>query len=298
MRAALVTVAAGAALVAPAQAWAHGRSPTVALDYRLKLAPAPAGVHVRILDGDRSLETRVDPGVSLLVRGLLHEPMVRIDARGVFVNATSPTAQSDKLVHGGTGWHRIGGGTTYAWHEHRLAPSGQRGVFAIPVDVNGRASVIAGTFARVPHPALWPWLGGAGFLGASVVVAARRRSLRPTLALMLGVSGGVAALAASIAFSLRDRPTGSGAWLPVSVAGAIAVALGAAIVRASGRRRGRAAGVAGAVGAAVTISSLPVFWHGVVISALPADIARLACGLALVAGIAAATLSLLPELDS
>ena len=49
--------------------------------------------------------------------------------------------------------------------------------------------------------------------------------------------------------------------------------------------------------AAVTIALLPVFWHGVVISALPGNIVRFACALALAAGAAAATLSLLPEFD-
>jgi hypothetical protein len=69
------------------------------------------------------------------------------------------------------------------------------------------------------------------------------------------------------------------------------------LVRLHGRRRGRAAGLAGAVAAAVTVAALPVFWHGVVISALPADAARLACVIALVGGVAAAAVSLLPELD-
>ena len=60
----------------------------------------------------------------------------------------------------------------------------------------------------------------------------------------------------------------------------------------------QAAGVTGAVAAAVTLASLPVFWHGVVISALPADVVRAACGLALVGGASAAALSLLPEFDA
>jgi hypothetical protein len=53
--------------------------------------------------------------------------------------------------------------------------------------------------------------------------------------------------------------------------------------------------VIGAIAAAVSISLLPVFWHGVVISALPATGTRLACAVALVCGVAAAALSFLPE---
>jgi hypothetical protein len=111
------------------------------------------------------------------------------------------------------------------------------------------------------------------------------------------VLAGFAALAAVVAFALRDRPAGGTAWLPIGAGVAIAAALAVPIARLHGRRRAHAAGVAGAVAAAVTLESLPVFWHGVVISALPAGGARLACGLALVVGAAAAALSLLPALD-
>ena len=82
----------------------------MAIDYRLTLAPAPPGVAVKILDGDRSLEARVAPRATLLVRGLLREPMLRIDSGGVFANAASPTAQADKLARAGTGWQRVASG--------------------------------------------------------------------------------------------------------------------------------------------------------------------------------------------
>ena len=52
------------ALVLPGAALAHGRGATIALDYRLRLDPATTslpGVHLRVLDGDRALEARVDP---------------------------------------------------------------------------------------------------------------------------------------------------------------------------------------------------------------------------------------------
>ena len=87
-----------AALALPGAALAHGRGATIALDFRLHLDPAASalsGVHVRVLDGDRALEARVDPGVALLVRGTLREPMIRIDDRGVWANASSPTATAD-----------------------------------------------------------------------------------------------------------------------------------------------------------------------------------------------------------
>jgi hypothetical protein len=284
-------------VIAPAGANAHGRSPTVAIDYRLTLGPAPAGLVLHILDGDRSLEARVASGATLLVRGLLREPMLRIDNRGVFANAASPTAQADKVVGAGTGWQRVASGRAYAWHEHRLTPTGAAGSFRIPVVVNGKDAVIAGTYVRVPRPPLWPWLAGGAALLAGIGLASARRRLQLPLTIGSGVVAGLAALAAVIAFAFRDRPGGGIGWLPIGACVAVGLALGVPLLRLHGRRRAHAAGVAGAVAAAATISSLPVFWHGVVISALPADVARLACGFALLGGVAAATLSLLPEFD-
>jgi hypothetical protein len=43
------------------------------------------------------------------------------------------------------------------------------------------------------------------------------------------------------------------------------------------------------------LSSLPIFRHGVVISALPAGFARLVCAAAVVGGVCAAGLSLLAD---
>jgi hypothetical protein len=113
----------------------------------------------------------------------------------------------------------------------------------------------------------------------------------------LGVLAGLAALAAVIAFALRSSPSGGVAWLQLGFAIAIAAALGGLLAYLRGRRRAHTAAVVGVVAAAVSLGSLPVFWHGVVISALPGPAVRLACGLALVCGAAAAALSFLPELD-
>jgi hypothetical protein len=270
----------------------------VAIDYRLKLASAPAGLAVKILDGDRDLSVSVQHGTTLLVRGVVREPMLRIGPAGVFVNAASPTAQSDKLVTAaGSGWKRLSSSSSYTWHEHRLAPAGQSGQFAIPVELDGRASVIAGTFVRVQRPALWPWLGLGAALAVATAFVARHRAFRLPLAVVLAVAGGTAAFVGTVTFALRDRPAGGIAWLPVGAAIAVALALGVPLLRLHGRRRGQAAGLAGAVSAAVMIGALPVFWHGEVISALPGNVARLACALALVGGACAAGVSLLPEFD-
>jgi hypothetical protein len=299
-------IAAGlAALVLPAGAAAHGRAPTVALDYRLRLnAQAIPGVHVRVLDGDRSLQLSVAPDERVVVRGLLREPVLRIGPNGVLVNASSPTAAADRLVSKrGSGWVRLSGGSSIAWHDHRLAPPpasrpGLAGRFSIPISVNGRTRAIVGTFWRVGRPAAWPWLVGAVGLAAAVLAAARLRpGWRAQLTIGLGTAAGVGALVAVTTFAARDAPSGRVAWLQIGGGVFVGAVLAAVLVVLQGRRRVHAAGIVGGIAAAASIGSLPVFWHGVVISALPATPARLACGFALVGGAAAAALSFLPDFD-
>jgi hypothetical protein len=297
-------VACSAALALPGEALAHGRGAAIAIDYRLHLDAASTslpGVHVRVLDGDRALEARVDEGVELLVRGILREPLIRIDDGGVWVNAASPTAAADGLVdEQGPGWVRVREGRTLAWHDHRLAPPpgdrpGPAGRFTIAVAVDGEAAAIGGTFVRVARPSAWPWLLGAVVLAAGIWAAARRLRRRAALTIGLGVAAGVAALVTVTTFAVRAAPSGGVAWLQLASALAVAAVLGGVLVYLRGVRRVHTAGVIGAIAAAVSISSLPVFWHGVVISALPATGTRLACAVALVCGVAAAALSFLPE---
>jgi hypothetical protein len=284
------------ALFLPATAWAHSRAPTVAIDYRFHLDASPPGVQVSILDGDRALRVTVASGTTLLVRGYLHEPELRIGPAGVWVNASSPTATADRLVAAGRhGWVQRSTGHTSAWHEHRLAPAGPGGRFRIPIVVDGHPAAIAGTFIRVPRPASWPWIAIAIAFLAAVTAAARHGRSRVLLTLGLGVLSGVAALPAIVGFALRDQTKGGTDWLTITIAGVIALALTALVIRASAHRRPQVAGVAGVIAAAAMITALPIFWHGVVISALPATAARLASALAFFAGTSAAVVGLLLE---
>ncbi len=306
MRLVIGPILALAVLAAPAAASAHGRSATVALDFRLTLSQASRqlpGVHVKVLDGDRDLQVTADPSVSVVVKGIIHEPFLRIDSAGVWANASSPTATLDAIVPTGrSGWIRLGGGRTATWHDHRLAPPqvgtpGPAGMFTIPVTIDGKAALIDGTFVRVARPSPWPWLVGALAVVGGIAAAMRRHGVRATLTVGLGVAGGVAGLVAVTTFAVRDAPTGGVAWLQVVTALAIAAVLVVVLVRLEGRRRVHAAGVIGGIAAAASLSSLSVFWHGAVVSALPGDAARAACGLALLLGAAAAGLSFLPDFD-
>ena len=295
-----------AALALPAQAAAHGRGATIALDYRLTLNAATRalpGVHVRVLDGDRDLQVRVDRGVRLVVLGALREPMLRIDGSGVWVDASSPTATSDKLVSSTRrGWVHVSSSRTVAWHDHRLAPPpaskpGPAGDFVVPIALDGRSTAIEGTFVRVARPAVWPWLLAVAGLGAAVLAGVRRRPFRAALTVGLGVASGTASLLLVTTFAVRDAPSGGIAWLQFVGAIAVAAVLSGLLLRLRGRARVHAAGVVGAVAAAVSISSLSVFWHGVVISALPAAATRALCVLAIAGGVSAAALSFMRDFD-
>jgi len=285
-----------AALATPAVARAHSRAATVALDYRLPLDPAVRhmpGVTASVLDGDRSLKLTAAPGVRVVVLGDLGEPMLRF-GDGVWVNESSPTAEANRLVvTARNGWRRVTGGRTFSWHEHRLSPppfaSGAYGPVArwsVPVLVDGRRTAVSGSFWRVPRPPGWAWLAATGVAAAAAVVVLRRRT---RFALPVTIAAGslavAAALVAQTAFALRDSPAGRISWVPIVVGAVVAAGVGWLVVVGRGARRGYAAGAVGAGVAALTLSWVGVFFHGVVIAALPATPVRLACAAALGGGV-------------
>ncbi len=291
-----LVVTAVLALLMPANAGAHGRGPTVALDDRLAVDATPPGVRARVLDGDRSLRLTVDGGQSVVVRGYLGEPMIRFADGAVTANRASPTANADRIVPAGRGWTRVATGSSFAWHDHRLAPPAGGGRWSVPVTIDGRAAVVAGTFTHVAPPDVLPWLlGSAAGLAGVLGVARRRPRARGTLGLALALGAAASALVAIGAFAVRDAPTGGVQWFQLGGGTVVAATAGVVLARTHGERRANAAGVIGALAAAAMLGSLSIFRHGVVISALPADAARLACAAAVVAGIGAAATSFLPR---
>jgi hypothetical protein len=280
-RAALVMVVF-ACLVGASPAGAHSRAPAVALDYRLELATeVPSGVHAEVVDGDRALRLRVDPPHRVVVRGLLGEPALRFAPDGVWANRASPTADADKLVRRGSGWERLTTSHTLLWHDHRLAPPaslrpGKSAGWSLPLVVDGRAEKLEGTFTRVARPPLWPWL--AAGLVALVAVSAFARAAprrRPATA------------------STGDAITRSAQWIEVASAALLAVLAAAALLFGNRSLRTWTAMVVGVVASAVALGSLGVFRHGVVVSSLPAVLARLATAVALFGGAAAVVLAVL-----
>jgi hypothetical protein len=300
VRFAALSIVVVTCLVAPGRAAAHSRSPTVALDYRLELSRAALpGVHAQVVDGDRSLRVRVDPPHRVLVLGLLGEPFLRFGPQGVWVNRASPSADADRLARRGTGWLQLTREPSLLWHDHRLTPpaslrAGASSPWSLPIALDGRRTELKGTFTRVARPPLWPWLAAGlvalAALGAFAHAAPRRR---PELAAGVAGVAAVAALAATTAFATGDAIARRAQWIEVGSAALLAVLAAAALLLGDRSLRTWAAMVVGVVAAALGLGSLSVFWHGVVISSLPASLARLATAVAFLGGAAAVVLAVL-----
>jgi len=293
LRASLVVAIAALAGAGPASA--HTRAPTVALDVHLRVTGAPAGVHAEVLDGDRALRLRVDRPTRVVVRGLVGEPVLRFGPDGVWVNRASPTAETDRLTSAGAGWARLRSSPALTWHDHRLAPPpgmSASSPWTLPLTVDGRRAALHGEFLRAPRPASWPWLVGAlaafAAVGAAWRYAPRRRRSTAT---GLAAAAALAALAASASFATGDPIGRVGKWLDVAAAAVLAVVALWALSMRSWSVRGWVTTLVGAVAAAISLGSLSIFWHGFVISSLPAALVRLATWSAVVCGLSAAVLA-------
>ena len=284
-------IVAIAALAAAGPASAHTRAPAVALDVSLHVTEAPTGVHARVLDGDRALRLRVDPPRRIVVKGILGEPMLRFGPDGVWVNRASPTAATEKLTTEGSGWKRLRSGPELTWHDHRLAPP--RGLASTAAwTLLLSVGELRGVFVRARRPSPWPWLaGGLGALAAVAAAAHCAPRRRRTEASGLAAVAALAALAASAAFAMGDAIARAGQWVDVAAAAVLALVALWALSFRSWSVRGWVTTLVGAVAAAISLGSLSVFWHGIVISSLPASLARLATEAAVVCGLSAAVLA-------
>jgi hypothetical protein len=292
----IAPLAACIALALPASASAHARTPTVALDYRLVVDRTSAtlpGIGVAILDGDRDLRLDVSRG-NVVVLGDLGEQMLRIGPGGAYANAASPTAAAERLVAPGRGWRHVGG-SSFAWHDHRLAPPpysatpGDAGRFSIPALVNGRRFAFRGTFVRSTRPAAWPWLAGCCVATLALVsLLWLRPRRRATLALVTGSAAVAAALTTLVTFNAADAPNGRVAWAQILLGCALAAVGAAGLLRLHGESRTVLAGVLGTAAAVSSIGSLGVYRHGVVVSLLSPGPARAVAAMAICAGLAAA----------
>jgi hypothetical protein len=235
------------------------------------------------------------------VLGYLGEPFLRVDLRGVAVNAASPTSASAGVLKKGAEvtaarpvWLLQPGRRSIVWHDARVQslPAGQsRGTWAVPVVVDGQRSRISGQIERLRRPRLWPWLGVLVLaLAVAVPLAVRRRprQLR-TATLVLGAVAGAALVLTAVGFAL-DTYASPGTW----IAGAdevafAAVGLGLLAFGPEAARVGAAMGL-GLLAVAVGISKGDALLHPLVLSAIPGELARLLIVLSAAAGTVAAIL--------
>jgi hypothetical protein len=158
------------------------------------------------------------------------------------------------------------------------------GAWTIPLVVDGRSKVVEGGLWRSARPVLWPWLaiwllvlGAAGVVARRARVGARRAGVYAATVvsslLLVVVSAGFASGSARVGFTR---------WADLVLPGLIALAAAAVFVLRPRQRYVACALVAGFVLAA-SLEDVPVFWHGFVVSTLPADVVRAGVAVALAA---------------
>jgi hypothetical protein len=264
-------------LAAAPAAQAHVRSGVVAVGERATVGQAPAGVSVRIDRSDLAVRLTVAPGDAVLVRGYAGEQFLRVDGRGVFANAASPTAAVTGVTKRGSGWQRLSDGRTATWHDARVRAlrSGiDRRGWVIPLAVDGRATRLTGVTERVRAPPWWPWL----LVGAAFAVLV----VRPDA---LGAVAGAVTLATALIFAL-DRYASAGTLVESANEVFLAlVGLGVlAFVREPPAARYGAVAGLGTIALFIGLTKFTALSHGVVLAVLPATLTRVLVVAALASG--------------
>jgi len=291
-----------ACLAGAAPASAHLRSGTVAVDYRATVAdPHARAYSAQIYQSDHGLSLTLRPGHTVVVLGYLGEPVMRLDASGLSVNAASPTARALHLVDRGQAvnaagprWRLQRGRHSVVWHDARvqgLPPGLQEGVWRVPLVIDGRNGVLSGRLRRYPHPPLWLWLAAlACGLGVAMMPLIRHRPDQARRwAIVLGLVAAAAATVVALAFAL-DAYASPGTWI-VGVDVVIFLAVGAEALRRGPRHLHVAAAIwLGFVSVALGLLNGAVFLHPIVLAVLPGTIMRLLVLTAIVAGASAAIL--------
>jgi hypothetical protein len=289
-------------LAAAAPASAHLRSGTVAVDYRASVRdPETDAYSAQIFQSDRALSVKVKPDHRVVLVGYLGEPVFRLDATGLWVNASSPTAAVLRLVKRGTHvassapvWVLQRGKHSVIWADSRsqgLPPGASLGTWMVPLLVDGRAARLEGVLRRFPAPPLWLWLiSFAVILGSGVMpMVLRRRDKAGPVSIWFGIIATCAGGVVLIAFAL-DAYASPGTWIEAFDAIAF-MAVGVwALLRAPQQWHVAAAIGLGLVALAVGLLEGAIFLHPVVLAVLPGSAVRLADVTAVGAGLVAAGL--------
>jgi hypothetical protein len=289
-------------LLAAAPAGAHLRSGTVAVDYRASVDhPHTDAYSAQIFQSDRALSLTVRPGHSVVLLGYLGEPVFRLGVAGLWVNAASPTAGALRLIKKAEAdssstprWLEQRGRHSVIWPDSRSQglPTGvSRGIWSVPLIVDGRPARLEGELRRFPAPSLWLWLGILAFVLAAGVflLVLRRRHLAGRASIWFGVIAAGASVIVLVAFAL-DAYASPGTLIEAVDAIAF-MGVGAwALLRAPEQWHVAAAIGLGLVALAVGLLEGAVFLHPVVLAVLPGTATRLADIVAVGAGLVAAVL--------
>jgi hypothetical protein len=300
-------VAALTAFVAPTAAGAHLRSGRIAVDYRADVSQLPAGVDARVYRSDLALGLTVAPGHEVVVLGYVGEPVIRFDAAGIAANEASPTAVGTGLLKGtprrqggAPRWRRLSSSHSIVWHDARLRglpPGVTHRRWTVPLVVDGSRATLGGELRRVAAPSSWPWLtlGVVVAVAVGILLAVRRQLIR-TATVLFGCAAAAATAATALGFALGSTAS-EGAW--VEAANELVFVLVGLVFVARGSRdtQALAGGALGLLGLAVGLTKLPALLHGIVLSALPAAVARASVALAICAGAAAAVLGVVVFFD-
>ncbi|MGZ4168441.1 MAG: hypothetical protein ACXVSE_08280 [Solirubrobacteraceae bacterium] len=290
-------------LVAPAPASAHLRSGTVAVDYRARVASSVTPAYrAQIYQSDHGLSLTLRRGHVVTMLGYLGEPVFRLDAAGLWVNAASPTALAMHLVSRGRGvggatphWRLRRGRHTVVWHDARvqgLPPGVEAGRWDVPLLIDGHRAGIRGELRRFPDPSPWVWLAIlAAWLGLGVPpLVTRGRDQARRGAIVFALIATAAAALTAMAFAL-DAYASPGTWIEALDVMAF-LAVGLAVMWRGPRNLHVAAAIwVGLVSAAVALLDGPVFLHPIVLAVLPAVTMRLLVVTALGAGLSAAAIA-------
>ncbi len=304
MRRVALALVAGVALAVPGPAAAHLRTSRVAVDYRAAVAslraPVAGAVRARIYPADLAIGLTALGGHRVIVLGYLGEPFLRLGSSGVYVNEASATAAGTGLVRlhpGATHWVLRESKPAAIWHDARVRHAVQ-GRWSIPLVVDGRQARLDGTIRRVGRPSVVPWLAiGLAFeLLTAAFLVRRRQSLLRTATIWLGAVAALATLVTAIGLAAASTAS-EGTWVESGNEIVLALVALGFLLRGSRDSRALAGGLVGLLAVAAGATRLPVLLHGIVLSALPGQLARTVVVLALSAGAAAAILGVVVFFD-
>ena len=310
MRLLLVAAVVVIAAALPSVASAHvGKTLPVATSFTARITGPVPGIRARIVDGDQTLWLQT--AAHVLVPGALGEPLIRFDRGGVWLNLRSPTAQSDRIdrfdlrpsanPRAKPLWHRVSGGHSYAWHEHRLhvleplgRSAGTVGPWSVPLVVDGRRQRLYGVLDYRPPGRTWAWIAAVVLLAAAATAAATRSR---TALVGLALAATPVIWAVRIGRELYGRPTVPPiGWVEIALTSVIGAALVYGLVNRDESTRVFTAFLAGFGGLYEGLTMLPLLTHAIALSELPSVVARVGEVLILGAGIGALAGSILGRL--